>query len=678
MTLIRWPILIVAIGWICLSAATAARAEAPSNYDRPGQLPVKTAFIPLPPGAVEPAGWLRDWALAAADGITGHLDEYHPTFRDAWKGFAVDAPGAAPDGTGWPLEQCSYWLDGLVRLGCVLHDDALLRKAQARLTPIVEGVNRGGTSLIYWRPGEPKGFNSWAHSQIGRALVAWYASSRDKRVLDALVRAYSTYPSPMGHLHFDTGAVSGLCNLDAMLETYSFSGDGRVLGRVRAAIGARDVQSDVGQWLDGRFAAGHAVIAYEQARLPALFYLATGEPKYLRASGNAFRWFDQQHLLPYGVTSGEEYLSGVGALRLTETCDVAACLWSTLWMYRIEGQRHWGDRIESAFFNAGAAPIARDFQTMCYYQSPNRLRAETLPGEQPHCPGHGCLHFSRLGYPKVLCCVGAVNRIVPSYIMHMWMATADQGLAATLYGPSTVTALAGANVPVKLTCQTAYPFEETIRIQVAPAREASFPLLLRIPAWCDRPRITVNAKLIEARPDQSGFVRLLRQWTKGDTVTLVLPMSVRVVRGFETEYPSSVRKYFDYKPDVMFPPRRFPYESVYYGPLLFALPIADQDPNTPAPGARWQFALANAADRGGADVALQRRAMPAHWNWPLDAPLSLSVAARHFDWSPSDEQALPAAPLAGAPTDTVRLVPYGCTKFRISMFPVTARAWKSP
>ena len=41
---------------------------------------VKPAFLPLPPGAVEPAGWLRDWAVAAREGITGHLDEWHPVF----------------------------------------------------------------------------------------------------------------------------------------------------------------------------------------------------------------------------------------------------------------------------------------------------------------------------------------------------------------------------------------------------------------------------------------------------------------------------------------------------------------------------------------------------------------------------------------------------------------------
>ncbi len=202
-----------------LLPAVAAGAEAaPSNVARVAEPLVKPALVPLAPGAVEPRGWLRDWALAAKDGITGHLDEWHPTFGDGWKGIPIKAPGAEPDGAGWPIEQCSYWLDGLVRLGYVLHDDALIQKANARLGPVVEGVNRGGTSLIYWKADKPSGFNSWAHSQMGRALVAWYQATGDKRILDALVKAYADYPAAMGHLDFTN--VSGLCNVDAALETY--------------------------------------------------------------------------------------------------------------------------------------------------------------------------------------------------------------------------------------------------------------------------------------------------------------------------------------------------------------------------------------------------------------------------------------------------------------------------
>ena len=665
-------------GVLCMLAWMPARPVRAETSPGAGEPLVKPAFRPLPPGAVEPAGWLRDWAEAARDGITGHLDEYHAVFGDAWKGTQVKAPNAAADGTGWPLEQCSYWLDGLVRLGYVLHDESLLRKAKARLDPIIDGVNQGGPSFIYWISNSPTGFNSWAHSHMGRVLVAYYEATGEKRILDALDKAYRSYPVPMGNLELTDVNVSGLCNLDALLETYSFTGDKRLLERATSAVQRPEVQASIQDWLQGKFNPCHAVCAYELIRLPALLYPWTGEPSYLEATRHAFQWLEHQHLLPYGVTSGEEFLSGVGAFRLTETCDVTADLWSSLWMYRITGERSWGDDMERAFFNAAAAPVARDFQTMCYYQSPNRIQPESLPSGHPLCPGPGCLRFTRLGYPGVLCCVGAVNRILPNYIMHMWMARDDRGLAATLYGPCTVNAFVGAHVPVKLACESCYPFEDTIRVHVTPAQRASFPLYFRIPAWCRAPQLRVNGASIKNVPDDHGFVRVERTWAPGDTVTLRFPMSVQIVRGFETEYPMANRKYFGFKPDSVFAKRRLPYESITFGPLLFALPIPDLDPNRPVPGARWQFALDNNPDKEGQDIRVERKPMPAHWDWPLAAPLVLKVRARDFDWTPTEAQALPNAPMAGKKAQTIALVPYGCTKFRISMFPVTTRAWKNP
>ncbi|MCX5677107.1 MAG: hypothetical protein NTX87_19130, partial [Planctomycetota bacterium] len=165
-------------GHACAASATEAVARAggeaeTSNYPRAAEPMVKPALVALPPGAVEPAGWLRDWALAARDGITGKLDERHATFRDGWKGIRINSTGAEADGTGWPIEQCAYWLDGALRLGLVLHDEPLLRRIKARLDPIVDGVNGGSKSFIYWKKEmRPQGFNGWAHSHMGRALVA--------------------------------------------------------------------------------------------------------------------------------------------------------------------------------------------------------------------------------------------------------------------------------------------------------------------------------------------------------------------------------------------------------------------------------------------------------------------------------------------------------------------------
>jgi hypothetical protein len=647
------------------------------NHARVCEPAVKPAFLPLPPGAVAPAGWLRDWAQAAREGITGHLDEWHPTFADGWKGIPIKAPGANADGTGWPIEQSAYWLDGALRLGLVLHDEALIKKLRARLDPVVDGVNKAdfGTSFIYWKKGyKPEGFESWAHSQMGRALVALYQGTGDQRVLDALVKVYADYPANMGPISA-ADVIGGLCNLDAMLETYSYSGDRRIFERALQAIAQPNVAKDIQNWREGRLPPAHMVITYENLRLPAVVYPWSGDLNLLQASLGGFKWIDEHHMLPYGVASGEEGASGVGAFRKTETCDVTAMLLSASWMYRIQGNGDWGDRMERAFFNAGAGPVARDFQTMCYYQSPNRLRSDSLPAEQPKAPGLGAIRFDRLGYPPVLCCVGALNRILPSYIIHMWMATRDNGLAATLYGPSTVSALAGEGVPVKVSTTTDYPFGETIRMKVEPKKAVAFPLYLRIPGWCQDARIKVNGSNVTVALDDKGFAKVVRTWAKGDVVELQLPMKPQVVRGHETEFPSANREYYSFEPETMFQPRRLPYASVLYGPLLFSLPIPDLDSNTPVEDAKWQYALDVNAGQLDSGITVERKPMPAHWDWPLDAPVVLKVPAQAFDWKPTSAQALPEKPVTGTTSETVRLVPYGCTKFRISMFPVTPRAW---
>jgi hypothetical protein len=138
------------------------------------------------------------------------------------------------------------------------------------------------------------------------------------------------------------------------------------------------------------------------------------------------------------------------------------------------------------------------------------------------------------------------------------------------------------------------------------------------------------------------------------------------------------RQYFGYKADAVFQKRRLPYQSVLFGPLLFALPIPDLDPNTPKPDVRWQFALDNDPGRDGRDFKVSRTKMPSRWDWPLAAPIVLKAPAKSFAWTPTEAQALPDASVEGEKAETIRLVPYGCTKFRISMFPVTRKAAGAP
>lgn len=636
---------------------------------------IKPRFIPLPPGAVHPEGWLGDWARDAAAGITGHLDERAEVFKHGYKGYHFEARGVKANGTGWPLEQCAYWLDGLVRLAYILDDPKLIAKVRERLDPVVDGVNRGGESFVYWQPrtilsvemDKANGqFNNWAHSHMGRALVAYYQATGERRILDALVKAYRDYPLPQFSPVFYP--VNGMVNLDPMLETYLMSGDEKVLANALVSIQRPEFQNIVAQWNKGDFVHGHTVIFYENIRVPALMYPWTGDRQLLDSTLAAVHWSDENHGLPMGLVSGEEYLAGIGSTRNVETCNVAAGPWTFGWLLRITGERSWADRMERVFFNAGPAPIARDFQTMSYYQCANRL-SQSLPLDRPGCPGQALgdsYRFAPIGHP-VLCCVGNCNRIVPNYVMATWMATADRGVAATLYGPCRLRAQVGDGVPAEIESDTAYPFEEEVRLTVRPASDVEFPLYLRIPGWCQQPELLLKGERMTVAVDGQGFVKVQRRWAAaGDRVVLRLPMRVEITQGHETPYPKN--KYFAARSLSKVAEVNSPFASVSYGPLLFALPIPDENPDQPRENEVSNYGLDPSA--AAASAKLLRHPLPGHWSWQLDAPLKIQLPARQFDWQPTEVQPLPPGRINDGKPASIVLVPYGCTKFRVSMFPV--------
>ena len=121
------------------------------NYARPFEPPTRPAFLPLPPGAVEPAGWLRDWCVAARDGYTGHMDAYDDEFKRAW------APDRKMTGEGlfwykgaWPYEGGGYRFDGLGRLSFALHDEAMIARAKRRLYAVADNMNTDGLLFLWW------------------------------------------------------------------------------------------------------------------------------------------------------------------------------------------------------------------------------------------------------------------------------------------------------------------------------------------------------------------------------------------------------------------------------------------------------------------------------------------------------------------------------------------------
>lgn len=653
-----------------LVIAAGLKPAIAANYARPFEPPTRPAFLALPPGAVEPAGWLRDWCLAAKEGYTGHMDDVDVEFRRAW---AADHKMTGerlnwPKG-GWPYEGGGYWFDGLARLGYILHDDALIQQAQRRLNVVVDHMHPNSILFLWWldknNADDMKGAHVsgawpiWACGLFGRSLAGYYAGSRDSRALRTLEAAYAG----------DREGVRygwGMSNLWPAFDTYTWTGNKDIAAGLTAVFSPDGGGRNPGGASWNRYRVmpkqepgaeknDHVVHFLESTTPWALGYLWTGNRQFLDVTLAWHDLLEREAMQPSGVPVADEFYGPTGAYRGTETCDVAGYVWSQIMLLSICGDGRLADRAERAFFNAGPATVARDFKTHVYFQSPNRIVDNCPP--YPHGPRASGNSYKLTHYP--LCCTAALNRIVPNYVMHMWMATYDNGLAATHYGPCKVSAVVADRVPVEIVCRTDYPFNEVIEMNVNPAGEATFPLSFRIPGWCRKAELRVNGTLVPAAPDLRGFVRVERKWQAGDAVRLHLPMQVRVQTGRDRNTADA------------------PYAAVSYGPLLFALPIADaKDANTPDPAGRWRYAW-DSQDVEAADntsLAVQRTAMPPRWDWPLAAPLQLRARAAAIEWE-LDPKAphLPSGPIAVTTSaETVTLVPYGCTKFRISMFPVTS------
>ena len=158
------------------------------------------------------------------------MDEYHEEFKRAWAadhkmtGDRLTWPHGA-----WPYEGGGYWFDGLVRLGYVLHDDALLEQAKRRLGVVVTHMNPNGILFLWWlnknHPDDVRsiegdgGWPIWASGLLGRALSAYYAGSAGpEHVLQALEAAYS---EDRDWLRLD----GGMSNVWPAFQTYTWTGN---------------------------------------------------------------------------------------------------------------------------------------------------------------------------------------------------------------------------------------------------------------------------------------------------------------------------------------------------------------------------------------------------------------------------------------------------------------------
>ena len=352
----------------------------------------------------------------------------------------------------WSSEGGTYWFDGLVHLAWQMDDPYLKDLAKKRLEPVLANMHANAVGTLWWMdrrdPKQMEEFfgpgawqSRWVLGMRERALAAYYEATGDARAKRAIEWAY-------GNEEIARRAGWGATFAAGCIDVARVTGSGKVRACAEIAVAELKKNSQYAKppapWLPEtlwtrrtaqnalKMPTRHGVFCAEQLLGVWRAWQFTGDTSLRDAVLAWYAFLDKNCHQPYGLTMMDEEWGWAGAKRGTETCDVAAETFTRINVLAGTGDGKWGDDVERVQFNAAPACVSRDFKRHVYFQLPNRAG---LPGEAKElsCPYDSqCEYRESKQWP--LCCVAALNKVLPNYIQAMWMKTEDGGVAATAYG----------------------------------------------------------------------------------------------------------------------------------------------------------------------------------------------------------------------------------------------------
>jgi DUF1680 family protein len=353
-------------------------------------------------------------------------------------------------------------------------------------------------------PGKTR--NVPGHEEIEMALVKLYQCTGEKRYLD-LARFFVDERG-----HFNGRQSHELYAQDHEPLYRQRQAVGHAVRAVYLYAGAADVAT-----LTGDDELMHALDSLWDDVVAGKLYI-TGA---IGASADKGEAFDDAYILP----NENAY---------AETC---ASIGFAFWCQRMGLSRadaRYYDILERVMYNAIPAGVSLDGRHFFYvnpleYRGAGRMNLE----------GQG-----RVEWFGCACCPPNIARFIPTVGGYAYSRDA-QGIYVNLYMAGR--AQVGGDANVVITQQTDYPWDGKVKLIIEPAQPANFTLRLREPGWCrgkllpsdlyefaDKvdPQqtgmsIRVNGASIPTSDLNKGYVCITRQWQKGDTLEIEMPMPIR-------------------------------------------------------------------------------------------------------------------------------------------------------
>lgn len=240
-----------------------------------------------------------------------------------------------------------------------------------------------------------------------------------------------------------------------------------------------------------------------------------GDPNYLKASRFFWETVTRHRTVAIGGNSVSEHFnpsdnfsSMLSDIAGPETCNTYNMLRLTRLLFLSSGQLGYMDYYERALYNHILSSQHPTHGGFVYYtpMRPSHYRVYSQPQE--------CMW----------CCVGSGMENHGKY-GEMIFSHLGNDLYVNLFIPSR---LQWTENGVVISQQTQFPDKESTELLIESASGKSFSINIRYPDWVAAGKLSVmiNGKKVETSTGPDSYIRLTRNWKKGDRINVKLPMTI--------------------------------------------------------------------------------------------------------------------------------------------------------